>query len=58
MDYLLNSLENLQNRVNLKKVLNLIINGLSSKQKVDDAESLARFIKVLNLIINGLSSKL
>ena len=58
MDYLLNcSIKDFLNCQSYQEVLNLIINGLPSKQgaKFSDGEKVV--IAVLNLIINGLPSK-
>ena len=57
MDYLLNhtDIQRMQDIINV--VLNLIINGLPSKQK-EMLNVVKKKIEVLNLIINGLPSKL
>ena len=55
MDYLLNKY-NVLGWSLIEKVLNLIINGLPSKQEEKMLEKEIRE-KVLNLIINGLPSK-
>ena len=54
MDYLLNDNEYIDVSI-LDSVLNLIINGLPSKRKLDSRYE--RLLCVLNLIINGLPSK-
>ena len=58
MDYLLNNIfPALLNVSGISNVLNLIINGLPSKQK-EMLNVVKGKIEVLNLIINGLPSKL
>ena len=56
MDYLLNFIGSLFLAFGITLVLNLIINGLPSKQK--SLNDMLDANKVLNLIINGLPSKL
>ena len=59
MDYLLNYKSRLISfSDNTDFVLNLIINGLPSKQKLKIYVTTINLWEVLNLIINGLPSKL
>ena len=57
MDYLLNYRDRLVKITGTDKVLNLIINGLPSKQKIIILKRKKTAGLVLNLIINGLPSK-
>ena len=57
MDYLLNIIFYTINYLFVYDVLNLIINGLPSKQKKERSEEYTTKDTVLNLIINGLPSK-
>ena len=57
MDYLLNFYNSQLKPDTLAKVLNLIINGLPSKQLKRKLSQAKKDTTVLNLIINGLPSK-
>ena len=56
MDYLLNFYKEDNLKKFFTRVLNLIINGLPSKQKAENLSDKS-LLYVLNLIINGLPSK-